>query len=97
MAPVSAAERQRLCCERLNADPERKEKHLQKKGEMEAEKRKEGKVFMRSMSETKDKGANYGGEQQKKSRLKRKVTVPGPGPSSLERATITVSLHITAW
>ncbi len=30
MAPVSAAEKQRQCRERINADPERKEKHLQK-------------------------------------------------------------------
>lgn len=38
-------------------------------------------------------------EQQKTSRDKRKAAVPGlgPGPSSLERATITVPLHITAW
>ncbi len=35
---------------------------------------------MSSMSETKDIGANYGESNRKKSRLKRKVTVPVPGP-----------------
>ncbi len=94
MAPVSAAERQRQCRERLNADPERKEKIFKKKGRDGGRKRKEGKVFM---SETKDIGANYEESNRKKSRLKTKAAVPGSGPSRLERATITVSLHITAW
>ncbi len=61
MAPISAAERQRQCCERLNADPERKEKHLHG-----GRKRKEGKVFMSSISETKDIGANYGERAKEK-------------------------------
>ncbi len=43
MAPVSSAERQRQCRERLNADPERTENIFKRKGEMEAEKVKKGK------------------------------------------------------
>ncbi len=79
MAPVNAAERQRQCRERLNADPERKEKIFKKKGRDGGRKRKEGKVFMSSMSETKDIGANYEESNRKKSRLKRKAQFQGQG------------------
>ncbi len=95
MAPVSAAERQRLCCERLNADPERKEKHLQKERERWRQKKERRKSIHEINERDQRQRRKLWREQQKKSRFKRKVAVPGP--SSLERATITVSLHITAW
>ncbi len=94
MAPVSAAEKRRQCHELLNADPERKEKHLQKERERWRQKRKSIHKFNERDQRQRRK---LWRERQNKSRLKRKVAVPEPGPSRLQRATITVLLHITAW
>ncbi|XP_034023240.1 uncharacterized protein LOC117507473 isoform X2 [Thalassophryne amazonica] len=103
MAPFSAAERQRQCRARCNADPERREKHLQR----ESERWRQTKTKRKRIHELNERDQRHRRklwrEQQQRARLKRKATVSQlrqglqPGPSRSERTIISVPLHITAW
>ncbi len=84
MAPVNAAERRRQCRERLNADPERKEKHLQKE-------RKSGEAF--HIHEIDEREVQIMERATEKNRFKRKAAVPGLGLQGY----VMVPLHFTAW
>ena len=101
MAPVSAAERQRQCRARQNADPERKEKHLQKEREQWRQKKDRRKRVHELNKRDQRHRRKLWREQQRSSRLKRLATVPEPGPepglSRLETTTLMVPLHITVW
>ncbi len=85
-APVSAAERRGQCHERLNADPERKEKHLQKEREKWRQKRERRKSINEFNERDQRQRRTLWREQQKNLGLRERSQFQG-----------TVSLHITAW
>ncbi len=79
MAPVSAAERQRQCRERLNADLERKEKHLQKERESLRQEKERRKSIHEFNERDQRLGANYGESNRKKLGLRERPQFQGQG------------------
>ncbi len=88
-APVSAAERRGQCHERLNADPGRKEKHLQKERERWRQKRERRKSIHEFSERDQRQKVHIMERATEKPRLKRKLSVSGHSITSYYSLVIT--------
>ncbi len=83
MAPVSSAERQRQCRERLNADPERTEKHLQKERERWRQKKERRESIHEFNERDQRQSANYGESNRTNLGLRERCQFQGQGLQGL--------------